>query len=96
MLAAVGAPDRTDRTTQLVTRVLGARLVVQAALDLALGRRTRALDVVVDLTHAASMLPAAALWSEHRRSALASAAIATGIAALDVYDTPDRGPSRVR
>jgi hypothetical protein len=59
--------------------------------DLSFGRRTRVPDVLVDLTHAASMLPAAALWRQHRRSALASAALATGIAVLDLRDTPDRG-----
>jgi len=88
VLGAVGGPDRTDHTTQLVTRVLGGRLVLQGVADLALGRRTRVLDVLVDLTHAASMLPAAALWREHRRSALASAAVATGIALLDLMDRP--------
>jgi hypothetical protein len=96
MLAAIGGPDRNDHTTHLVTRVLGGRLVLQAVLDLALGRRTRVPDVLVDLTHAASMLPAAALWRDHRRSALASAALATGIAVLDLCDTPGPGDARVR
>lgn len=96
VLAAIGGADRTDRRTQLVTRVLGGRLVLQAVADLALGRRTRVPDVLVDLTHAASMLPAAALWHEHRRSALASAALATGIAALDLLDTPGPGVGGVR
>lgn len=88
VLTAIGGPDRTDHDTQLVTRMLGGRLVLQGVAGLALGRRTRVLDVLVDLTHAASMLPAAALWREHRRSALASAALATGIALVDLSDRP--------
>ena len=96
VLAAIGGPDRTDRRTQLVTRVLGGRLVLQAVADVAVGRRTRIPDVLVDLTHAASMLPLAALRREHRRSALASAATATGIAALDLRDTPGPGAPCVR
>lgn len=84
VLGAVGAPDRDDRRVRLVARVLGTRLVLQAGLDVARGRRTRTLDLAVELTHAASMLPAAVLWPQHRRAALASAAIATGIALLDV------------
>ena len=84
VLAAVGGPDRDDRRSQRVARALGARLVLQAGLDLALGPRTRRADVAVELTHATSMLPAALLWPAHRRSALASAALAVGIALLDV------------
>jgi hypothetical protein len=84
VLGLVGGPDRDDETTLLVARVLGGRMVLQACSDLAFGRRTRALDVVVDLTHAASMLPAAVRWPAHRRTALVSAATATGIALLDL------------
>jgi hypothetical protein len=96
VLAAIGAPDRSDHRTQLVARLLGGRLLLQAVADLALGRRARVLDAVVDLAHAASMVPVAALWREHRRSALASAALASGIAALDLCDTPGRGAAGVR
>jgi hypothetical protein len=91
VLTVIGATDRNDRTTQLVTRVLGARYVLQVVADLAVGRRTRVFDALVDLAHAGSMLPTAALWREHRRSALTSAALATGIAFLDLFDTPGRG-----
>jgi hypothetical protein len=84
VLAFVGAPDRDDRRVHGVARALGARLVLQAGLDLALGPRTRRADVAIELTHATSMLPAALLWPVHRRPALASAASAAGIALLDV------------
>ena len=84
VLDAVGGPDRHDPTTRRITQVLGGRLAVQGVGDIVLGPRTRRLDVLVDLTHAASMLPAAALWPRHRRSALVSAAVATGVAVLDM------------
>jgi hypothetical protein len=84
VLAAVGGPDRDDPATQVVTRVLGARLVLQAATDLVVGRRIRGVEVAVDLTHAASMLPVAAHWPSHRRTATVSAVVAGGIAALDL------------
>lgn len=83
VLAAVGAPDQDDGRVRQVTRVLGVRMVAQAGLHVVRGRRTPALDVVVELTHALSMLPAAVLWPTHRRSASVSAAIAAGIAVLD-------------
>jgi hypothetical protein len=84
VLGLVGGPDQDDPATQLVTRVLGGRLLLQGGADLALGRRTRGIDVAVDLLHAASMVPVAAWWPAHRRSATASAAAAGGIALLDL------------
>jgi hypothetical protein len=83
VLDTLRAPDRHDPRTQRVTRVLGARLVVQGVADLALGAWTRRPGIAVDLAHAASMLPLAVISEHHRRSALASAACAAGIAALD-------------
>jgi len=70
-----------------IARVLGARLLLQAALDATSGvggRAVRDLDPAVELTHAASMVPVAAIWPRHRRSASVSAALATGIALLDL------------
>lgn len=87
VLDAVGGPDRHDPTTQLVARVLGGRLMLQGCADLMFGQRTRRLDVVVDLTHAASMLPMAARWPAHRRTALSSAVAAATIAVLDACAT---------
>jgi hypothetical protein len=88
VLDVVGGPDRHDPTVRLVARVLGGRLVLQGCGDLVLGRRTRVLGVVVDLTHAASMLPVAARWSEHRRTATVSAALASVVALLDLRTVP--------
>jgi hypothetical protein len=84
VLAAVAGRDQDDPRVVAVTRVLGGRLLLQAGADLAFGPRTRTADVLVEVAHAASMLPAALIWPTHRRSALASAAGATSIALLDV------------
>jgi hypothetical protein len=84
VLDLVGGPDRDDPTTQLVARVLGGRMVLQGAADLTLRGRSRGVGVAVDLAHAASMLPVAALWPAHRRTALVSAAAASTTALLDL------------
>jgi hypothetical protein len=84
VLAVIGAPDRDDGPTQRVTQVLGVRLLGQACLDLALGARTRGLDISVDVLHAGSMVPVALLWPGHRRSAAVSASAAAGTALLDL------------
>jgi hypothetical protein len=84
VIAVVGGPDRGQRRVEGIGRVLGVRLVLQGGVDVALGPRTRTLGVALELTHAGSMLPVAALWPAHRRPALISALLATGIAALDV------------
>jgi hypothetical protein len=84
LLAAVGGPDQEGPRAAEIARALGARWLVQAGLDAALGPRTRRVDVAVEVAHAASMLPAARIWPAHRRSALASAACAAGISLLDV------------
>jgi hypothetical protein len=91
VLALVGSPDRDERPVRWVARVLGARWLVQALLDLRPGSRMRALDVTVELTHGASMLPVAVVWPAHRRSALVSASLAAGMAALDLVQR-DRHP----
>jgi hypothetical protein len=88
VLDVVGGPDRHDPTVRLVVRVLGGRLVLQGCGDPLLGRRTRVLGAVVDLTHVASMVPVAAGCSDHRRTALVSAAAASAIALLDLYTMP--------
>jgi hypothetical protein len=86
VLRALGAPDQSDHAVRRIAQVLGVRLVLQAGLDVARGRRNRDLDLALELAHAASMVPAAVIWPAHRRSACASAAIATGIALLDLTD----------
>ncbi len=86
VLAAVGAPDRGDRLIRRITRVLGLRLVLQAGLDAGRWQHSRAVDAAVELAHASSMLPAAMIWPAHRRSATVSAALAVGIAVLDLTE----------
>lgn len=78
-----------DTRTLTIVRVLGGRLVLQAGLDVALGARTRRLDLAVELVHAASMVSVAVTRPAYRRPALVSAAVASGIAVLDVMG--DRG-----
>ena len=82
-LDLIGGPDRDDEMTRSITRVLGGRLVIQAMIDVALGPRTRVPDVVVDVTHAMSMVVVARRRPVHRRSAMVSAALACGMALLD-------------
>jgi hypothetical protein len=84
VLRAIGAPDRADRRVRTVTRVLGARIVGQAGLDVAGAAPARGTDAAVELAHAASMLPVVALWPVHRRAASVSAAVAMGLAVLDL------------
>jgi hypothetical protein len=86
VLAIAGGPDRHEPLTQRVARVLGARWVLQGGAELVLGAGTRGVGVLVDLTHAASMLPVAARWPAHRRTALVSAALAAAIVVLDLRD----------
>jgi hypothetical protein len=84
LLETLGAPDHGDARVRRIARVLGTRLVAQAVVDITGGRRTRTLDVAVELAHAASMLAVSLHWRAHRRSASISAGLATGIAALDL------------
>jgi hypothetical protein len=88
LLDAIGAPDRGDPRTWIIVRVLGGRLLAQGVADLALGARTRVPDIVIDATHAATMVAAAARRPDHRRSAMVSAALATGTAGLDLVAQP--------
>ena len=74
--ALLGIRDRHAPPAWLV-RVLGARMVVQAGVQLV--RPTPAIawtGVTVDATHAASMVAVAALSRRYRRGALASGAMA--------------------
>lgn len=65
-----------------IVRVLGARLLAQAAPEaIAPSRNVLRIGVITDLTHAASMLAAAQIWPRYRRAALASAGSA-GASAL--------------
>lgn len=70
------------RRTALVVRVLGARHVAQAVLTLTAGRRGHQVGAVVDLLHAASLVPLGA-WSGERRLAAADGAVAVGLAVAE-------------
>jgi hypothetical protein len=87
-LAMVGAPDRHDDVVPLVARVLGGRLVLQAATDVVLHGRSRRVGLAVELAHAASMAAVVAVSPRHRRTASISAALATGLALLDAAEGP--------
>jgi hypothetical protein len=86
VLDLVGGPDAHEELTADVARVLGARMLVQAAADHLFGARVRRLGIAVDLAHAASMVPVAVRWPEHRRTAVVSATAAAGTAALAMAD----------
>ncbi|MBO0845920.1 MAG: hypothetical protein J2P22_10930 [Nocardioides sp.] len=85
-MTVVGGPDREDPGVRLLARVLGLRLVLQAAADLAFGPRTRRPGIAVDLAHAASMVPVIVRSEVHRRTALTSAAVAMSTVALDLAE----------
>ena len=84
LLAAMRAPDRDESPVLVVARVLGARLVLQATVDVATRGRSRRVGAAVEAAHAVSMVPVAAWSSRHRRSAGASASLATGLAVVDL------------
>lgn len=78
-----------------VCRLLGARLLGQGVTEVGRPRRTIAgVGAAVDLSHALSMAPAAAMWPRYRRSAAISAALALALVAVEavlVCGLPDRG-----
>ena len=79
----VGPASATTPLTVTLARVLGARLVLQAAGDVVLGPRTRPVDMTIDLVHATSMVELARRFPRHRRVALVSGGCAAGLAVLD-------------
>jgi hypothetical protein len=79
--AAPGEPE----PPLAVVRVLGGRLVAQQLLVAARPTRRRVLAwAAVDAAHAASMVPAAALWPRHRRLATVSGIAGTASALVAV------------
>lgn len=77
------AGERGGSGFTTVRRVLGARHLVQAAATANDPGRGRLLaGVVVDVLHAASMLPVVAFGDDHRRSAMLSALVAAVLAAV--------------
>jgi hypothetical protein len=66
-----------------VLRLLGARMLAQGVVELAWPVREVVLTgTVVDASHAASMVGAAAVLPTHRRAAIASAVVATASAVV--------------
>jgi hypothetical protein len=88
LVRVTGSEDGT--WPRRVTRILGARYLVQAGGGIALDRPwVPEVDGAIDAVHAVSMLGAAAVFRDHRRLALTSAVVATGCALADL-----RGPGR--
>lgn len=77
----VGAPGADARR---IARVLGARHVLQAGVELAAWPRWRRLGATADLLHAASGVGLAAVDPRWRRVALADAALATSWAVVGI------------
>lgn len=70
-----------------VTRILGARYVVQSGLSITLGTPwTSKVDGAIDLVHAASTVGLAARFPRHRRLAIVSGALALGFAVADLRE----------
>jgi hypothetical protein len=84
LLGGIHAPDRDDPRVLVVSRLLGGRLLVQGAVDLAWRGRMRRVGAAIEAAHALSMLPLAAGSSYHRRAATVSAAVALSLVILDV------------
>ena len=79
-LGAATLGHRPDRRERVVMRVLGAR---QLGQHVAAERGDDLLGgPVLDILHAASMLPVAVVSRRYRRSALTSAAVAAALALL--------------
>lgn len=88
--ALLGSPSAVARAVagnggiapSWLVQVLGARTLVQGAAEAVRPTQgVRRVGIVVDVTHAASMLLAARIWPQYRRAALASAGAAASSAA---------------
>jgi hypothetical protein len=74
-----------------IVRLLGARRVAQAGIELAVPRREVVLaGAAVDVLHALSMLAAALRWPRYRWAALLSAGSAALAAAAQLGTAPGR------
>jgi len=103
LLSTPGLPGRLTRTptgprTRLVSRLLGARYVVQGGAGAVVRDPLLPwVDAGVDALHAASMLAVVGLDRSHRRLALTSAAFALACAWGDlVTPNPNPAPRAVR
>jgi hypothetical protein len=85
LIRGTGSADGT--WPRRVTRILGARYVLQSTAGLAITRRwVPEIDGVVDLVHAASTVGFARAFPDHRRLALTSGALAVLFAAADLTE----------
>lgn len=83
LVRGTGSADGT--WPRRVTRILGARYVVQSTAGVVVADRwVPAADAAVDVVHAVTMLGFARLFPDHRRLALTSGVVATGFAAADL------------
>lgn len=88
VLRVADAPDRT--APRVLTRLLGARLLVQSAAGLLAPRRRAVLgDCIVELTHGATAIGLAATFPGYRRLALLSGTVAAAFAAVDLASLAD-------
>ncbi|OBJ01171.1 hypothetical protein A5660_02120 [Mycobacterium alsense] len=86
--------DRVTARERAVTRILGARLLVQAAAtDIRPDAVSLALGAEVDLVHSATMLAWAAVDRGSRRLTLLSAAVAGLFAAAGAADARRADPA---
>jgi hypothetical protein len=80
--------DRSPAPVEvLLTRVLGARHVLEAIVLAGPSRRTRMPLLLTEATHAASMVALAAVSPRHRRMALASLLAAVTLGATTAIAT---------
>lgn len=79
-----GGPDDAGVDARRIARVLGARHVLQAGVELAAWPRWRRLGATADLLHAASGVGLAAVDPRWRRVALIDAALATSWAVVGI------------
>lgn len=89
---AMGADD--VRPVRRLGRVLGARHVLQAAIELASWPRWRRLGAAVDGLHAISAMGAAGVDRRWRRPALIDGALAGSFAATGLLGRPGPPPRR--
>ena len=85
LLRLMGGIDE-GRTPRRLMGALGARHLLQAALEQRSGRRMRQIGIGVDLVHAATDIVFAGLDRPWARAALSDAAITTGFAAIGILN----------
>ena len=81
MLRLFGGATEGREPLQMM-RILGARHVVQAALEYRFGGRARKIGVYVDLLHGATSVGFGFFRPAWRRAALVDAGVASGFAVL--------------